>query len=86
MRKQTLVDAYMNEIIDYGGEDYTRAEVIRDMQRMGYGPRDIDLWFIGYEVGQEMAEKRRARQAIAEARTQLLPAPRLRPSCAKEQL
>jgi hypothetical protein len=35
MKSPTFVDEYMNEIIDYGGEPYSRADVIRDMQRMG---------------------------------------------------
>lgn len=63
MKRRSLVDEYMNEIIDYGGEDYTRAEVIRDMRRMGQTPAQIDRWFQGYELGKELASKRLARAA-----------------------
>lgn len=58
MRRETLVDRYMNEIIDYGGELMTRANVIRDMQEMGVRPSGIDRWFQGYELMQRI----RARQ------------------------
>jgi hypothetical protein len=56
----------MNEIIDYGGEDYTRAEVIRDMQRMGESQAAIDRWFQGYELAKELAKERLVPHKVAE--------------------
>lgn len=60
MKSGTMVDEYMNEIIDYGGEDYTRAEVIRDMQRIGQSQAQIDRWFQGYELGKAITQRRLA--------------------------
>ncbi len=56
-RKPTMVGRYMNEIIDYGGEPYTRAEVIRDMQTSGATQAMINLWFQGYELGLRISER-----------------------------
>jgi len=45
MKRRTTVEDYMNEIVDYGGLHWRRAEVIRDMQRMGHPQAAIDRWF-----------------------------------------
>ena len=61
MRRVTMVEKYLNEIIDYGGEPYTRAEAILDMQRMGVPQSGIDRWFQGYELGKRLQAEREAR-------------------------
>ncbi len=57
MKRATLVEHYLNEIIDYGGEPYTRGEVILDMQRIGATQGMIDRWFQGYEHTQRLRER-----------------------------
>jgi hypothetical protein len=52
------VDKYLDEIIDYGGEPYTRVEAILDMQRMGATQGMIDRWPQGYEHAQRLRELR----------------------------
>ncbi len=57
MKRKTLVDEYMNEIIDYGGLYWTPADVIRDMQRMGIhralltGGFRVTNWLQRFESG-----------------------------------
>ena len=52
------LDTYLNELIDFGGEWMTRADVIRTMQAEGTDRACIDRWLQGYELGQRI----RARQ------------------------
>lgn len=40
---------YLDELISYGGQPYTRAEVIADMQRSGTPQPLIDRWLQGQE-------------------------------------
>jgi hypothetical protein len=49
---------YLDELIDYGGEPYTRAEVILDMQRSNTPQPCIDRWLQGYEHAQRLRERR----------------------------
>ncbi len=51
------IDRYLNELIDYGGEPYTRAEVILDMQQRGIDQPCIDRWLQGYEHAQRRRER-----------------------------
>ena len=53
-----FVDRYLNEIIDYGGEPFTRAEATLDMQSIGMDQPCIDRWLQGYEHGQRLRERR----------------------------
>ncbi len=53
---------YLDEIIDYGGEPYTRAEAILHMQSIGLDQPCIDRWLQGYEHAQRL---RRRRQRVA---------------------
>jgi len=53
-----LIDRYLNEVIDYGGEPYTRAEVILDMQQRGIDQPCIDRWLQGNEHAQRRRERR----------------------------
>ncbi len=55
-----FIDKYLNEIIDYGGEPYTRAEVILDMQARGIDQPCIDRWLQGYEHAQSRRERHQA--------------------------
>jgi len=55
------IEEYLNEIIDYGGEPYTRAAAILDMQSMGMAQSSIDRWLQGYELAQELRERRAGR-------------------------
>ncbi len=43
----SFVDRYFNEIIDYGGLSFTRAEAILDMQQIGLTQPMIDRWLQG---------------------------------------
>ena len=49
---------YLDELIDYGGEPYTRAEVILDMQRSNTPQPMIDRWLQGYEHAQRLHERK----------------------------
>jgi hypothetical protein len=49
---------YLDELIDYGGEPYTRAEAILDMQRSNTPQPCIDRWLQGYEHAQRLRERR----------------------------
>jgi hypothetical protein len=53
-----LIDRYLNELIDYGGEPHTRAEVILDMQQRGIDQPCIDRWLQGNEHAQRRRERR----------------------------
>ena len=55
-----FLDKYLGEIIDYGGEPYTRAEVILDMQSKGIDQPCIDRWLQGYEHAQRRRESRQS--------------------------
>jgi hypothetical protein len=49
---------YLAEIISYGGEPYTRAEAILDMQRMQIPQPCIDRWLQGNDLAQRLRERR----------------------------
>ena len=53
-----FIDRYLNEIIDYGGEPFTRAEAILHMQALGLSQPEIDRWL----QGNELAQRRRFRE------------------------
>ena len=53
-----LIDRYLNERIDYGGEPFTRAEVILDMQQRGIPQPCIDRWLQGNERAQALRQRR----------------------------
>jgi hypothetical protein len=55
-----VTNKYLNEVIDYGGEPFTRAEAILDMQRIGATQGMIDRWLQGYEYTQRLRERRQA--------------------------
>ena len=48
-RRRPLMDRYMNEQFSYGGELWTRADVIRDLKRIGADNRMIDRYLQGAE-------------------------------------
>jgi hypothetical protein len=48
---------YLDEIIDYGGHPFTRAEVILDMQSIGADQSCIDRWLQGHEFAQRLRER-----------------------------
>ena len=52
------LDRYLNELIDFGGELMTRADVIREMQSEGTDRACIDRWLQGYELGQRLRARR----------------------------
>jgi len=52
------INKYLDELIDYGGEPYTRVEAVLDMQRMGATQAMIDRWLQGYEHAQRLRERR----------------------------
>ena len=52
------INKYLDELIDYGGEPYTRVEAILDMQQMGATQGMIDRWLQGYEHAQRLRERR----------------------------
>lgn len=52
-----FVGRYLDELIDYGGEPYTRAEAILRMQSIGMNQPCIDRWL----QGQELASRIRRR-------------------------
>ncbi len=56
------LDKYLNELIDFGGDLMTRAEVIRTMQAEGTDRACIDRWFQGYELGQRLRARREGRE------------------------
>jgi hypothetical protein len=53
-----MPNRYLDELIDYGGEPYTRAEVILDMQRSNTPQPCIDRWLQGYEHAQRCRERK----------------------------
>jgi hypothetical protein len=80
-----LVDRYLGEIINYGGEFMSRGEAIADMQRIGMEPRCIDRWLQGNEL---MARLRSEEQTTASSHSTpakdvtFKKAPRSRPATA----
>lgn len=52
-----FIDKYLNEVLDYGGEPHTRAEIIIDMQSQGIDQPCIDRWLQGYEHAQRRRER-----------------------------
>jgi hypothetical protein len=54
----SAANKYLDELISYGGEPTTRAEVISDMQPMGTPQPCIDRWL----QGQEHAARLRAQR------------------------
>jgi hypothetical protein len=50
---------YLDELISYGGEPYTRAEAIADMQRIGMDQLSIDRWLQGQELMNRIESCRR---------------------------
>lgn len=58
-RKPTLFDRIMNEVIDYGGEQITRAEAIRRLDKAARStghanPRLlVDRWLFAYDQRKE---------------------------------
>jgi hypothetical protein len=52
---------YLDELIDFGGEPYTRAEVIATMRAEATPERLIDRWLQGQEL---MARLQRRRNPI----------------------
>jgi hypothetical protein len=58
MKRRTLVQQYLEEVIDYGGEPYTRGEAILHMQSIGLNQSNIDRWLQGYELGQRLRTQR----------------------------
>jgi hypothetical protein len=53
-----FINQYLGEIIDYGGEPYTRAEAILHMQSIGIEQPCIDRWLQGNELAQRLHERR----------------------------
>ena len=53
-----FVARYLNELIDYGGQPYTRAEVILHLQSIGATQPMIDRWLQGYEHRQRTLHRR----------------------------
>jgi len=60
------LNRYLDELISYGGQPFTRAEIIADMQRSGTPQPCIDRWLQGYEHTQ------RRREARAQITTRIL--------------
>ena len=46
---KTFVDRYFEERLEYGGELWTRAEIVHDLRRVGTPERCIDRWLQGAE-------------------------------------
>lgn len=46
---KNFVDRYFEERLDYGGELWTRAEIIRDLRQIGAPERLIYRWLQGAE-------------------------------------
>lgn len=61
-RTPRALDAYLGEVISYGGIPTRRGDAIRDMQRMGLTRPQIDAWLIGHERSAKNPG-RRARRA-----------------------
>lgn len=57
---KTFVDRYFEERLDYGGELWTRSDIIRDLRRLGTPERCIDRWLQGAE------HRKRSGRALAE--------------------
>ncbi len=50
LRPQTLLDRYLAEPVLYGGELWTRGDVIRDLKRCGLDDRSVDRYLQGSEL------------------------------------
>lgn len=53
-RRNRLIDRCMHEVVLYGGELWTREEIIRDLKRQGLDVRCIDRYLQGSELPQRM--------------------------------
>jgi hypothetical protein len=57
--KPKLVGRIMNEVIDYGGEQFTRAAAVRRLYKAGRSTEHanprllVDRWLLGYDQRQE---------------------------------
>ncbi len=56
--RMSPTDRYLNELLDFGGEAATRAEIIADMQRQGTPQGLIDRWLQGQEFAAQLARRR----------------------------
>ena len=57
-RRQTRMDRHLNELISYGGELWTRADITRDLKRMGAEDRMIDRYLQGAEQQKRLEANR----------------------------
>lgn len=48
-RAKTFADRYLDEKLEYGGEWWSREDIIRDLRRMNVPDRSIDRWLQGAE-------------------------------------
>ncbi len=53
-RRQTFLDRYLDEEVEYGGEWCRRIDVIRDLKRCGLDDRCVDRYLQGMELRQEL--------------------------------
>lgn len=72
-----FVSRYLDEVIDYGGQPFTRAEAILDMQSIGMTQPEIDRWLQGQEFAARL-RARREREANRIGIKLYLPEPRRR--------
>ena len=49
-RRRSFVEQYLDQPVEYGGEVWTRAEVIRDMRSRGVANVLIDRWLQGADL------------------------------------
>jgi hypothetical protein len=54
------VDAYMNEMVSYGGLNMPRYEMIRDLQSQGLTQPQIDRYLQGHELGARIQREKQA--------------------------
>jgi hypothetical protein len=59
--KRPAPNEYLDELIDYGGEPYTRREAVEHMQSIGGTRQMIDRWL----QGNDLARERRPTQPVS---------------------
>ncbi len=54
-RRNRLIDRYLTEPVNFGGEVMTREHVIRTLKSVGADDRSVDRYLQGAELAQQIA-------------------------------
>ena len=62
MSSRHIVTDYMNKVFNYGGIPTRRVDIIRDLERIGATPRQIDYYLMGLDKAYSLKNKKGGRQ------------------------